>query len=64
MGMKRVELKPLIVVTLESFTRNLLGKWQTTRFFLELLVLAQMEKVKETSEVIERAQEMELALSC
>lgn len=64
MGVKMVAPKPGIVMTLESFTKNLLGKQQTAGFSLEVLVLVQVEKVKETSDVIEWTQEMELALSC
>lgn len=51
-------------MTLESFTKDFLCKQQTSGFSLQLLVLVQVEKVKETSDVIERAQEMELALNC
>lgn len=59
-----VALKPCIVMTLESFTENLLCKQQIARFSREVLVLVQVEKVMETSEAIEWTPEMELARSC
>lgn len=53
-----VRLKPCIVTILESFTMNLPCKQQTIGYSPELLVLVQVKKVKETSDVVERAQEM------
>lgn len=52
------ETKALYCYYIRSFTMNLLCKQQTIGYSPALLVLVQVKKVKETSDVVERAQEM------